>query len=98
MRFLTGLVAVALAASLLAACGDGDGDTDSPESASRPAPPASDFPAADGRPLQQVLSAVTEEGPVVTPAARVLRQGENRFSFGVFTLAKEPIPDAEVAI
>ncbi len=98
MRFLTGLVAVALAASLLAACGGGDGDTESPESASRPAPPASDFPAADGRPLQQVLSAVTEEGPVVTPAARVLRQGENRFSFGVFTLAKEPIPDAEVAI
>jgi hypothetical protein len=98
MRFLTGLAAVALAASLLAACGGGDGDGESPESASRPAPPASDFPAADGRPLQQVLSAVTEEGPVVTPAARVLRQGENRFSFGVFTLAKEPIPDAEVAI
>ena len=28
------------------------------ESAARPAPPASDFPAADGRPLQQVLPAV----------------------------------------
>ena len=45
-----------------------------------------------------MLGAATEEGPVVTPAARVLRRGENRFSFGVFTLAKEPIPDAEVAI
>ena len=62
-----------------------------------PRPPRTSRPS-DGRPLQQVLSAVTEEGPVVTPAARVLRQGDNRFSFGVFTLEKEPIPDAEVAI
>src|ERR687898_431320 len=53
---------------------------------------------ADGRPLEQVLSAATEEGPVVTPAARVLRPGENRFSFGVFTLDREAITDAEVAI
>lgn len=99
MRFPTGLMAVALAATLLVACGgDGDGDGDSPEAASRPAPPASDFPAADGRPLEQVLSAATEDGPVVTPAARVLRRGENRFSFGVFTLSNESIPDAEVAI
>jgi hypothetical protein len=98
MRFLTGLMAVALAATLLVACGGDDGDGDSPEAASRPAPPASDFPAADGRPLEQVLSAATEEGPVVTPAARVLRRGENRFSFGVFTVGREPIPDAEVAI
>ena len=45
-----------------------------------------------------MLSAATEEGPVVTPAARVLRRGENRFSFGVFTVGREPIPDAEVAI
>ena len=98
MRFLTGLMAVALAATLLVACGGDDGDGDSPEAASRPAPPASDFPAADGRPLEQVLSAATEEGPVVTPAARVLRRGENRFSFGVFTVGREPIPDAEVAV
>ena len=60
MRFLTGLMAVALAATLLVACGGDDGDGDSPEAASRPAPPASDFPAADGRPLEQVLSAATE--------------------------------------
>jgi hypothetical protein len=98
MRFLTGLVAVALAASLLAACGGDDDGGDSAESAARPAPPASEFPAADGRPLEQVLGAATEEGPVVTPAARVLRRGENRFSFGVFTLGREPIADAQVAI
>ncbi len=100
MRFLSGLMAAALATALLAACGgdEGGSDSDTPEAASKPAPPASDFPAADGRPLQQVLSAVTEEGPVVTPAARVLHEGENRFSFGVFTVAREPINDAEVAL
>jgi hypothetical protein len=91
------LIALALCASLLAACGGDDGDGDA-SSAARPAPPASDFPAANGRPLEQVLGAATAEGPVVTPAARVLRLGENRFSFGVFTLDREAIPDAEVAI
>lgn len=35
---------------------------------------------------------------VVSPAARVLRLGDNRFAFGVFTLGKEQITDAEVAI
>jgi hypothetical protein len=53
---------------------------------------------AAGQSLAQVLSASSGEGPVVTPAARVLREGDNRFSFGVFTLDKQPIDDAEVAI
>jgi hypothetical protein len=91
------LSALVLSSFLIAACG-GDDDGDAAESAAKPPPPATDFPKADGRPLEQVLSAATEEGPVVTPAARVLRQGENRFSFGVFTLDREAIPDAEVAI
>jgi hypothetical protein len=99
MRLRTGLLAAGLAATLLAGCGgDGGSDSDSPEEASRPAPPASDFPAAEGRSLEQVLSAVTAEGPVVTPAARVLHEGKNRLSFGVFTTGKEPIDDAELAI
>jgi len=85
------------AAGLSAGCGDsGDGGD---ESLSRPAPPASDFPRpAQGQSLEQVLSASSGEGPVVTPAARVLREGDNRFSFGVFTLDKQPIDDAVVAI
>jgi hypothetical protein len=91
------LFAVLLSGSLLAACGGDDGEK-SEASGAQPAPPAIDFPKADGRPLEQVLSAATEEGPVVTPAARVLRPGENRFSFGVFTLDREAITDAEVAI
>lgn len=91
------LVAVAaLAVALLAGCGSDDDGGEG--SAARPAPPASDFPAAQGQTLQQVLGAASGEGSVVTPAFRVLRQGENRFSFAVFTLAKEPITTADVAL
>jgi hypothetical protein len=96
MRNRIQLPVVALAtAALLAGCGGDDGDEGS---ASRPAPPAADFPAAGGRSLEQVLSAATSEGPVVTPAAKVLGVGENRFPFGVFTLGREPINTAQVAI
>jgi hypothetical protein len=58
----------------------------------------SQFPAVQNRTLEQVLGDATSEGPVVTPAARVLRVGENRFVFGVFTVEREQIDDAEVAI
>jgi hypothetical protein len=87
---------VVLAAALIVGCG-GDGDEES-GSGSVPAPPASDFPAANGQSLQQLLGTASGEGPVVSPAAKVLRQGENRFPFGVFTLGQEPITTAQVAI
>ncbi|MDP9227549.1 MAG: hypothetical protein M3M99_00655 [Actinomycetota bacterium] len=81
---------------LLAGCGSGDDGGD--DSATRPAPAASEFPAAGGQSLEQVLSAASSEGPVVSPAARVVRQGDDRFPFGVFTADKKPITDAQVAI
>src|SRR5687768_1207217 len=88
------LIAAALA--LLTGCGsDDDGE---PASIARPAPPAAEFPAPDGRSLEQVRSVASGEGPVVTPAAMVLRQGENRFAFGVFSVEREPITTAQVAI
>jgi hypothetical protein len=87
---------IALAATGAAGCGSDDGEDTS--SAARPAPPASQFPAVQDRTLEQVLGVATSEGPVVTPAARVLRVGENRFVFGVFTVEREQIDDAEVAI
>jgi hypothetical protein len=89
-------LSLALLAALIAGCG-GDDDEGS-GSASVPAPPASDFPAANGQPLEHVLGASRGQGPVVSPAAKVLRRGENRFSFGVFTVEHEPITDAQVAI
>ena len=93
------LCAAAAASALLAACGDDDGAGGEEVVAARPASPASDFPSADDKSLQQVLQEnATGEGPVVSPAARVLRPGENRFSVGVFTLGKEQITDADLAI
>jgi hypothetical protein len=79
----------------LAGCGgsdDGSGTRD------QPPPTAAEFPSANGQTLEQVLSAATSEGPVVSPAARVLREGKNRFPFGVFTVEHEQINDAQVAI
>ena len=89
-------IAALLAGAMLAGCDSDEDEGDA--SASRPAPPASEFPATQGRTLEQVLGTATSEGPVVSPAAKVLREGENRFSFGVFSLAHEPISTAQVAI
>lgn len=94
------LAAGALSLALLAGCGgdDDDGGADEPSSASRPAPPATDFPAAEGQSLEQVLANASSQGPVISPAARVLTVGENRFPFGVFSVEREQITTAEVAI
>lgn len=86
-----------MAAVLLAGCG-GSSDDEGDGSRDRPAPSPADFPAATGKTLQQVLSASSGEGPVVSPAARVLRQGDNRFAFGVFSLDHAQITDAQVAV
>jgi hypothetical protein len=91
------LTATALATALLAGCG-GDSDDESNASRDRPAPNPAEFPAVNGKTLQQVLSAASGEGPVVSPAALVLRRGENRVAFGVFSVGHDQITDAQVAI
>jgi hypothetical protein len=97
VRWLAQILIAAATVALVAGCG-GDDDDGGTASSDRPAPSAAEFPSAQGKTLQQVLSASSGEGPVVSPAARVLRLGENRFSFGVFTIEHEQITDAEVAI
>jgi hypothetical protein len=93
------VAALLAAAALVAGCGGDDDDGGGESSAARPAPPVSDFPAPNGRSLEELLgTSASAQAPVVSPAARVLNVGENRFSFGVFTTAQEPITDAEVAI
>jgi hypothetical protein len=88
------------AGALLAGCGDSESDPASKEDiASRPAPPASEFPSAEGRSLAEVLD--TAKGPselVVSPAAQVFDRGENRYSFGVFEIDRTQVPDANVAL
>lgn len=89
------------AAVVLAGCGSGsDGTTGSSGSAeSRPAPPKSAFPKAEGKSLSQVLEAAdAPSNLVVSPAALVFYKGENRYTFGVFQRDRTQVPDAEVAL
>lgn len=83
------------AAVLLGACGDAEEEA----SGGAGAPPASAFPAVDGRTLEEI---VAEAGPtdqiVLSPAGQVFTPGKSRFGFGVFTLDREQVTDAEVAI
>jgi hypothetical protein len=89
--------AALIAVLLVAGCGGSDNGTGS---RSRPAPSAADFPAANGRSLEQVLVAASngQQGPVVSPAAAMYYVGTNRFPFGVFTAGRDQITNAQVAI
>jgi hypothetical protein len=99
--FLTLACLAAAVATAFAGCGGGSdsssGSSDALES--RPAPPKSDFPGADGKTLAQVVEAA--DGPselVVSPAAKVFYDGKNRYPFGVFERDGSQVPDAEVAL
>jgi len=93
-----------LATALLVGCGGDSGTGDStsneaPTARSRPSPPESMFPSAEGRTLRQVLKAA--DGPVdlvVEPAAEVFYPGENRYPFGVTDRESGPVDDAQVAL
>jgi hypothetical protein len=94
------------AVALLAGCGDGGDSTGSSTSSSagsaenRSAPPKSEFPSAKGKTLRDVINSAPD-GPselVVSPAALVFFQGENRYPFGVFERDRSQVPDAEVAL
>ncbi len=92
------LLALALGA---AACGGGDstGAGDLTNAPSRPAPAASDFPAPQGRSLEEVLS--TADAPselIVSAEASVFYPGLNRFPFSVREHNGPEVTDAEVAI
>jgi hypothetical protein len=93
-----------LAAALLAGCGSDSGTGDSTATAaqnaeSRPAPPKSIFPSAEGRTLRQVLKAADNPvEQVIEPAAEVFYPGENRYPFGITDRKSGPVDDAQVAI
>ena len=90
-RIVTGVLSFGMIG--LVACGGSD-DSD------QVAPPSvADFPAADGQTLDELIASTepTDE-IVVAPAGQVVNKGSARFPFGVFTDAREPIDDAQVAI
>jgi hypothetical protein len=92
------LLLAALSTALLAA---GCGGSDEPEAPTgdQAAPDAAAFPQPDGRTLEQIAAEEGTEGElVVAPAGQVFHEGANRFGFGVFTVDREAVRDAEVAI
>lgn len=93
-KFLAALLATALLSLGLAACG---GSSDS-ESAAQSAPSASDFPSAEGKTIEELYNSVPTSDDVVAPAAIVFDLGKNRYPFGMFTVTREQITDAEVAL
>jgi hypothetical protein len=110
-RYALGLFCLLACGSLLVAgCGGGSGTSShvNPEAesgVSRPTPPASAFPSAQGKSLREVLNEATQAAQLkVTPSAQVFYPGANRYPFTVAEkegstgkLGKE-VGDAEVAI
>jgi hypothetical protein len=97
------VLACLLAAALVVGCGggsDSSGSTSNSGTAeSRSAPPKSDFPASQGRSLEELLKLADARSElVVSPAALVFYKGENRYPFGVFERDRTQVPDAEVAL
>jgi hypothetical protein len=67
---------------------------------SLPPPPATEFPSAKGKTIDDLLhdSGAKSSKLVVAPAAQTFDLGENRYPFGVFTLGNEQVNDADVAL
>ena len=96
----SGLVVATAVAAVSMGAGCGGGDSDGEETDVSPAPAASDFPAANGNTLTQMLrtSGAQQSNLVVSPTAAVYERGKNRFGFGIFTVSREQVGDAQVAI
>lgn len=57
------------------------------------------FPSAAGKTLTEVVKAADAPASlVVSPAAMVFHEGENRYSFGVFNPDRSPVSDVDVAL
>jgi hypothetical protein len=85
----------------MSGCGGSDSsstDSSSEGAQSRPAPPKSDFPSAEGKTLAEVLESAAPSQMVVSPAAEVFDVGSNRYPFGVFERDRTQVSDAKVAL
>jgi hypothetical protein len=101
-RHLTSVPVCLLAAALLAGgCGGSSNSSTSTaaSAASEPAPPKSDFPAANGKTLSEIVNGADSHAElVVSPAALTFHTGENRYPFGVFHPDRSQVDGAEVAL
>lgn len=101
MAFPAGLARRPLSLALFAAAvvAAGCGGSDDEGAATAAAPDASAFPKPKGRTLEQIAQQEGVESEiVVAPASQVFNEGANRYGFGVFTVAREPVSDAELAL
>jgi hypothetical protein len=94
---------LAAALLILGGCGSGSDSSmgsSSSSAESRPAPPKSEFPSAQGKTLAEVLEAEDAKPSklVVSPAAMAFYKGENRYPFGVFERDRTQVSDADVAL
>ena len=89
------LLAAPLLVLLLVVGGCG-GDDETPMAAA--APEAAAFPAADGKTLEELSEGVEQSDLVILPSEQVFETGENRYGFGVFTVERGNVPDAQVAL
>jgi hypothetical protein len=88
-------------AALVAGCGGGSDSSGSTAAtaSSRPAPPKSAFPKAEGRTLREIVKGADSHAElVVSPAALAFYKGTNRYPFGVFHPDRTQVGDAEVAL
>jgi len=90
------VLALLAAAVVVAGCGSSDDTTSSDPQA---APDASAFPATDGGSLEDLIADQdTGDDLVVAPSGSDFTVGKNRFGFAVFTVDRDQITDANVAI
>jgi hypothetical protein len=92
---------IAAGVSAIALLGAGCGGHDQTAGdGSAPAPEASEFPPApsDGTLEDLAADATLADDLVVSPAGQVFTEGTNRLGFAVFTLDREQVTDADVAI
>ncbi len=98
-RATSAFVCLLAAAALAAGCGSSDSSTSSGTAASKPAPPKSEFPKAEGRTLGEIVKAADSHSElVVSPAALAFYKGVNRFPFGVFHPDRTQVDGAQVAL
>jgi hypothetical protein len=94
------VIAAAIVVVVVLVASGGDSSRDSSSGvASRPASPESDFPAVDGRSLEQVYSDGTPDNKLVAaPSGQVFGVGDDRFGFGLFTADGNQLTSSDVAI
>ncbi len=92
-KFLTTVSALLALALLAAGCGGSSEETTVP-----PTPKATEFPPVEGRTLAELAETIPASKLVAAPSQLVFDEGRNRYAFGVFTLSRKLVNDAEVAL